>query len=229
MIDNPFKIKIPVLKASVVCAGPIKCLKLIQKLALKDGYQTIAVDGGFDTVQKTGLRPVFSIGDFDSTDFDEEEIRYGSEDIITLQANKDKTDFEEALEEAFYRGFTEISVFGILGGKRFDFELNNLLVLSKYASLDRKIRVFSEDGDFEFVLLTEGQNLKVDDVDNINLSKPVSIIPIKPMDVKITDFEYEFDGILDPFSSHGMSNIAKRGGIVEVRSGTGFVGINLIQ
>ena len=116
-LSNPFQTKAPTLKVAIVCAGPVDCLRKIQNLAIGSNYQVIAVDGGYDTIAKTGLRPVFTIGDFDSTEYDIEEIRYNSEDVIELNKNKDKTDFEEALEEAFYRGFTTISVFGILGGK----------------------------------------------------------------------------------------------------------------
>lgn len=89
-LSSPFQTKAPTLKVAIVCAGPVDCLRKIQNLAIGSNYQVIAVDGGYDTIAKTGLRPVFTIGDFDSTEYDIEEIRYNSEDVIELNKIKIK-------------------------------------------------------------------------------------------------------------------------------------------
>lgn len=222
-LSSPFQTKAPTLKVVIVCAGPVNCLRKIQNLAIGSNYQVIAVDGGYDTIAKTGLRPVFTIGDFDSTEYDIEEIRYNSEDVIELNKNKDKTDFEEALEEASYRGFTTISVFGILGGKRIDFELSNLLILSKFATSDRKIRVYSEDGKQVLELMTQGQEFCIDNIKHIDLSKTISVIPIKDSDVTIAGMEYDYSGKIEMSSSLTMSNKGMDGGSIKINSGLVYI------
>lgn len=224
---NPFMTKAPCVKALIVCASPLLSTRKIQTMSIGDGYQIIAVDGGYDTIAKTGLRPVVTIGDFDSTEYDLEEIRYNSETVIELPVEKDKTDFEEALEETFYRGFNTIAVFGILGGKRIDFALNNLLVLSKYASSDRKIEVYSDDGKQVMLLLAEGAKLYVDDIKHLNMAKPFSIIPVVDSTVSIKNMQYEYEGGVNMSSSHAMSNIAEAGGVIEIKKGTVYVSYSL--
>lgn len=226
---NPFSVKAPTLKVILVAKGPVNCLSKIQKMAIGENYQTIAIDGGYDTIAKTGLRPVISIGDFDSTDYDPEEIRYNSEELIELPQDKDKTDFEEALEETFYRGFTHLAIFGILGGERSEFELNNLLVLSKYASKDRQIDVYSPDGKVVMRLVGEGSTFNIDKIKDIDMNYPVSIIPVKESEVSIKNMEYDYEGKLNPTSSLSMSNKAKKGGIIEIKSGVVYISFGLLK
>lgn len=224
---DPFMTKAPSLKALLVCASPVNSIKKIQTMAMRDGYQIVAVDGGYDTVARTGLRPVLSIGDFDSTEYDEEEIRYNSENVVELLIEKDKTDFEEALEEVIYRGFDTLAIFGILGGKRIDFELNNLLVLSKYASVDRKMDVYSDDGSQVMSLLCKGMEFHIDDVKNIDMSKPLSIIPVVDSTLSIKGMEYDYEGMVESTSSHSMSNRARPGGVIRIKSGIAYVGYSI--
>lgn len=226
---NPFAVKAPTLKVILVAKGDVHCLSKIQKMAIGENYQTIAIDGGYDTIAKTGLRPVFSIGDFDSTNYDPEEIRYNSEELIELPQKKDKTDFEEALEETFYRGFTHLAIFGILGGSRIEFGLNNLLVLSKYAAEERQIDVYSPDGKTVMRLLGEGGSLTIDDIKNLDMNYPLSVIPVKESSVSIKNMEYDHEGTLDPTSSLSMSNKAKKGGVIKVNSGVVYVSFGLLN
>lgn len=220
---NPFEVKAPTLKLILVGAGPIEDLSLLQRMVVSQGYQIAAVDGGYDAVNKAGLRPVFSLGDFDSTQFELEEISYGSEDVVELSPDKDKTDFEEALEEAFYRGFTEVVAFGILGGKRADFSLNNLLVLSKYASPERKVEARSPEGKEVLRLLGEGGVFSIDEEKGIDLKKPISVIPVSEGEIQIAGMAYDYAGKIAFDSSLTMSNRGRAGGKISLRSGRAYV------
>lgn len=87
----------------------------------------VAVDGGFASLAAVGCAPDLAIGDFDSLGFVPEGVP-----VRTFPPEKDASDMELALEEAFARGADAVEVYGALGG-RLDHTLANLQLLASFA------------------------------------------------------------------------------------------------
>ena len=82
----------------------------------------ICADSGFSHAERLGIKPDIIVGDFDS---------YGGElpedsEIIRTVPEKDDTDTLMAVKKAIELGYTEISLFGALGGKRFEHSIANI-------------------------------------------------------------------------------------------------------
>ncbi|HET9417303.1 MAG TPA: thiamine diphosphokinase [Candidatus Limnocylindria bacterium] len=91
----------------------------------------IAADGGSMALDRLGRRPDRLIGDLDSTDAAlVERLAAHGVPVDRHPADKEATDLELALGAATAAGASEIVILGGLGGRRFDHELANLLVLS---------------------------------------------------------------------------------------------------
>ncbi len=99
----------------------------------------IAVDGGFSSLEKIGVRPDIVLGDFDS-------LGYIPRGIRTASFSKDKaqSDMELALKRAKNQRFDSVVVFGALG-LRLDHTLANMAVFSKYSELGMKVTAIDED------------------------------------------------------------------------------------
>ena len=87
----------------------------------------IAVDGGFASLAVLGRVPDLAMGDFDSLGYVPEGV-----EALAFPAEKDASDMELALEEAFSRGADAVEVYGALGG-RLDHTLANLQLLAAFA------------------------------------------------------------------------------------------------
>ena len=92
---------------------------------------TIAVDGGFDLLERLNIRPSIFVGDCDSIEdaskIDSIKIKH------ILPTDKDVTDFDESLEVASELGCEFATVIGGLSGPRIDMVISNLEVASRYA------------------------------------------------------------------------------------------------
>lgn len=79
-----------------------------------------------ENAARLGVAPDIAMGDFDSSAPPE-----GTE-VIAFPVKKDYTDGELALAYAAERGFDEILLLGMTGGKRVDHLLSNILMLTRY-------------------------------------------------------------------------------------------------
>lgn len=107
----------------IVGAGDVgKGLPLIPKEAA-----VIAADGGLRHLEKAGIRPDLTLGDFDS---------YGKipegDNVFPCKPEKDDTDMMLAVKEALGRGASSIVLCGGLGG-RFDHSIANVQTLAYIA------------------------------------------------------------------------------------------------
>ncbi len=84
----------------------------------------ICADGGLEYARKNDIIPDLLIGDFDSGRRPETEIC----ETITLSVRKDDTDTMFCAREALRRGFDDVLLFGMTGG-RTDHSYANLCVL----------------------------------------------------------------------------------------------------
>lgn len=116
----------------------------------EEGDLVIAVDGGYDSLQKAGIKPHLFVGDSDSVSCETEPDL----EKIMLPEAKNYTDMMIAAEEAFDRGCRTFYVFGGTGG-RMDHTLGNIQLV---ANLTKKgCRVYLIGADFWITAVHNGK------------------------------------------------------------------------
>lgn len=165
----------------------------------------IAADGGARHAWQWGKGrvPDVIIGDLDSLSPDEQAgyDRAGAS-IYRYPADKDATDLELALDFALKSGATEITLYGLFGG-RWDMTFANLLLLaaSKYAG----VRLHAIEGDTHLYILRGGETLTL----HSQPGDPVSVLPLggDAVGISYTGLVYPLDNATLPFAtSRGVSN-----------------------
>lgn len=116
----------------------------------------ICTDGGYDIAKKNKIRPHLLLGDFDSVSGDYDSLARNLShkiDILKFNPEKDFTDLDLALKEAYRRRFSHVEIWGGLGG-RLDHTVANLQILTHYSRqfealqiLDGRNRCFVFYGD----------------------------------------------------------------------------------
>ena len=172
----------------------------------------ICADGGADIAAEFGLFPDCVIGDFDSTSMsDRFDCLY-----ITYPAEKDLTDAEACVAHAVEMGYSEITIFGGMGG-RLDHTLGNIALLSEYYSTGREIR-FMDSRNMIFLLENGTAELLPSP-----FYKYFSIISLNSTaeGVSISGARYPLNNIvLQRASTLGISNeITDENAVISVRSG----------
>ena len=84
----------------------------------------IAADGGLRLLEKQGIRPDVTLGDFDSLGFVPE-----GEQVRVFPTAKDETDLMLACREGLARGYRVFRLYGGLGGARVSHTVANLQLL----------------------------------------------------------------------------------------------------
>lgn len=197
------------MRTLIILNGELESPTYLKKLSLDFDY-IICADGGYDKAVKADITPDLLIGDFDSC-----ELSGFKGEQITFPAEKDKTDGELAIEEAFSRGADEIVLTCALGG-RCDHMFANLYLLSRYKNI-----CISEHNQSVFYL---------NDYFEISNKQgtTVSLIPTLDSVVSLSGFKYEVKSTnFTPGSTLGMSNIVlDKNAKIEVKSGGLFLFIN---
>ena len=98
-------------KCAIIGAGEITSYDFVKPFIEKCDF-IISADGGYDHLLKMSLKPELSVGDFDSA-----KNLPTAHEIITLPKEKDDTDTLYALKIAIDRGYRELYLFGMLGGR----------------------------------------------------------------------------------------------------------------
>ncbi|MFP7169082.1 thiamine diphosphokinase [Terribacillus halophilus] len=94
----------------------------------------IGADAGAKALAFAGIRMKLAVGDFDSvSEEDLAMIRQYADQVLVYPPEKDETDFELAIRHAQELGASEVTVYGVTGG-RLDHELINIQML--YRLLD---------------------------------------------------------------------------------------------
>ncbi len=177
----------------------------------------IAADGGARHCLALGIVPDIVIGDFDS--LGEQEIAAldnAETEFIRYPADKDETDLELALDQAVKLGASEITLYGLLGG-RWDMIFANMLLLAS-PSYDG-IRVCVVDGNTRAYIIRSGETLELsgqsgDTVSAIPLSEAAHGITYKGLQWPLEDATLAFG------SPKGVSNrLANTTAQVSVESG----------
>ena len=99
-----------------------------QKKYIREDDYIIVCDCGLRHVEKMGVSPDLIVGDFDSW----QQPENLDTEIIVLPCEKDDTDTVFAAKEALKRGFNDIVLLGVVGG-RFDHTIGNVGILQYIA------------------------------------------------------------------------------------------------
>ena len=114
------------MKAFVYVGGTVSPQDIRERPAPDD--LTVAADCGYRNALLCGVRPMLTVGDFDSGRAPEDG------EILTLPQEKDETDGQYAVREAIRRGADEIVIVGGMNG-RIDHTLSCLAILEECAAM----------------------------------------------------------------------------------------------
>lgn len=165
----------------------------------------IAADGGARHAWQNGKGriPDLIIGDLDSLSLDEQAgYNRAGASLYRYPPAKDETDLELALDFALQQHATEITLYGLFGG-RWDMTFANLLLLAapKYAG----VRLHIIEGDTDLYLLRGGETLTL----HGQPGQTVSAIPLNSdaTGVTYTGLTWLLENVTLPFGTpRGVSN-----------------------
>jgi thiamine pyrophosphokinase len=146
--------------------------------ALKEEDLIIAADGGAHHCVAAGLWPNVVVGDMDSiTTSLIKELREHETQLILYPQNKDQTDLELALSLAAEKGYREVLLLGMFGG-RLDQSLANILLLTRDEWQDLRL-IISAEPDTAYLMR---------DQDEISLlGHPGDIVSLIPLSSLVED------------------------------------------
>ncbi|MFV0394191.1 MAG: thiamine diphosphokinase [Coprobacillaceae bacterium] len=119
-------------------------------LTLNASLSYIGVDHGIESLLEQGITPIIGVGDFDSIK-DKELLK--RIDIEILPTRKDITDTHYAIDWAIEKGYQEIELYGVTGG-RIDHYMAILCLLQKYSNTNITIL----DNQNKIMLLPAGKH-----------------------------------------------------------------------
>ena len=111
------------------------CATHLEKMILPQDREYIGVDHGVEELLKQGITPKFAIGDFDSL---QNRQTLENLNIQILPERKDVTDTHAAIEYAISKGYDEIELYGVTGG-RLDHFFAVMCLLEKYQDVSIKV------------------------------------------------------------------------------------------
>ncbi|HPL88978.1 MAG TPA: thiamine diphosphokinase [Caldisericia bacterium] len=163
-----------------------------------------AADSGLDGLLSVGITPNLVIGDMDSVNPKNlSKIKNLGIEIISYPEQKNATDGELAIEELSKRGFGEINIVGLTGGKagRPDHVLFNYWLFWLENKLGIKLRGFCEG--FEIFSVSGCCHIKC------KKGMTVSILPFfGTTNMKLSGLKYPFEGKIEPGPARWVSNLA---------------------
>lgn len=190
-------------KALIIAAGTV------EEVDSSGAEFIIAADGGYDAAERLGIACDLFVGDMDSI---KSEV---TAEKKVLNAKKDFTDTEFAVDEAVSRGYKSIDIYGATG-TRLDHTLANIFMMKKY----------SERG-IDIMLIDSHNKMRAIQGKNVfrGLSgKTVSFIPADSVvsGVTLSGFEYPLENRdIEIGTTLTVSNIASSDEVrVDIGSGT---------
>ncbi len=190
-------------KALIIAAGTV------ESVDCSGANYIIAADGGYDAAERLGIGCDLFVGDMDSV---KKEV--GCEAVL-LNAEKDFTDTECAIEEAVSRGYERIDIYGATG-TRLDHTLANIFMMKKYSDSGIDIRIIDSHNKMRAI--------KGDNVFYGLSGKTVSFIPADTCvsGVTLSGFKYPLnDRDIEIGTTLTVSNIALSDPVtVKIKKGT---------
>ncbi|MBP5606787.1 MAG: thiamine diphosphokinase [Lachnospiraceae bacterium] len=133
------------MKRCVIAGGAdIADHERIRRLLEEDDFM-IYCDSGLKHMKGLMRKPGLIVGDFDSAEDPHMDV-----ETITLPCEKDDTDTVFAVKEAVKRGYDDILLIGVCGG-RLDHTLGNISILLYLDSLGKKGRILDDYSEMELV------------------------------------------------------------------------------
>ena len=133
------------MKRCVIAGGAdIADHERIRRLLEEDDFM-IYCDSGLKHMKGLMRKPGLRVGDFDSAEDPHMDV-----ETITLPCEKDDTDTVFAVKEAVKRGYDDILLIGVCGG-RLDHTLGNISILLYLDSLGKKGRILDDYSEMELV------------------------------------------------------------------------------
>ncbi|NBW39601.1 thiamine diphosphokinase [bacterium] len=175
----------------------------------------ICADGAANILLNMGFWPEVIIGDLDSVEIPAgKEIARGT--IVIENGDQYSTDFEKALLYLSDKGFKEISIVGLKGG-RFDHQITNLSILCQFSS-EFNFRLFDNDG-IGYVLTDSKSSMTT----NMPANTVISLLPLtKVTGIQTRRLKYPLDNEALQFGDrNGQSNASLGGEIsISLKSGS---------
>ena len=157
--------------------------------------RSIGVDSGADKALDFGVECSLIVGDLDSVN----RMRHPNAEFVELDS-QEKNDLEKALIFCLDRGWDDITIIGIRGGRP-DMEIANIAAVM---AADSKLEIQ--------IIHPDMRAFRVNPQNPLDIVAPigteVSIFTNTLSKVQTTGLEWEINGILEP-GSRGVSNITK--------------------
>lgn len=148
----------------------------------------IGVDYGAYYLINEGVRPIHAFGDFDSVTDTELAVIQSHMDVDIVPSEKDFTDFELSLRHIIDEGYSDIDVYGALGG-RMDHTLANIQTLVHADFVSQNIRLIDN---MNIIRSVDKGTHHLEKTESMTY---VSIIPMFPNTrLSLKGFRYEIEG-----------------------------------
>lgn len=177
----------------------------------------IGVDGGLNRIIAAGLKPDWAVGDFDSVNPGLLAGLPRETKVMWAPVEKDFTDLELALRVVKKYRPRRINILGLGGGRRFDHQLVNTLLLNRYA---QGVCVQAWSGVQKLIFTDKAQVLFKSE------GEMFSVFALeKPVTVSLRGAKYSGTGLrLLPGSGLGLGNeIVKSRALVGVGGGIAVI------
>lgn len=178
---------------------------------IQSGDFVICADSGYDHALRYGIEPDIIVGDMDSVKASTEE-----KNRIVYPTHKDCTDGELTVIYAKEHGFSEVTMFGMIG-TRMDHTMANISLLKQLNGTDA-------------VIIDEHNEIRFTDKEIVIEGNPgdtVSIIPFEGDCEGVTTYGLEYvlkDGTVKSGTSLGVSNVMTgKQCRITIKSGKAFV------
>jgi len=206
------------MKAVVVANGPPPDRTTLMR-AIESAELVIAADGGTWALLTYGIKPDLIVGDLDSMCPAALAENGLNGKVIEHPADKEFTDVELAVEEAFSRGADDILLLGSFGG-RIDHTLTNLALIVKQPET---IKGFTNEGPVRLVAPGVPLKLKLRPGTRISLNAwdgPARHVSASGLKWNLDDDELETGG-------RGVENEAL--GDVDISVGDGYIFVTVLS
>jgi len=197
----------------IVGGGEVKNTAYARQLIRENDF-VIAADRGYERCLAMDVKPHLLLGDFDSY-----EGRLPKDcPVLTYPVEKDDTDTMLAIKEALNRGFEELLLLGMCGG-RLDHSIANIQSLV-YAAL-RGVRASIMDEDLFITVLSGGQSAVIPYREGFVLSVFSYSEQCKGLTLRDLYYSLE-DGDLDNSFPLGVSNhfLPDKDAVISLKEGT---------
>ncbi|MEG0176489.1 thiamine diphosphokinase [Anaerorhabdus sp.] len=158
----------------------------------------VGVDRGALYLASSGIRMTFAVGDFDSVSIEERNLIYQmSDDVIQLEAMKDFSDSQAAIDECKKRGYEKLLFLGSIGGRLDHHYVNQQMCI--------------QENGIELVLMDDRNKIFCLDVGTHSISKNnykyLSLFAIEDAIVTFENVKYVLtDYFMDTKNLIGLSN-----------------------